>query len=104
MLIASDLGYLLSHCDWIVLRGGDHTLVLAASAIIEWRSLQVVTATPFLPCPERLRQLFPGAELEAGGFRAPLSSRAAEHVLADCVTHGIRVSMTRVVYCKPLRS
>jgi hypothetical protein len=98
LLIAPDLGHLLSRCNWIVLREGDHALLLEASAIIQWRSLQVVTATPFLPCPERLSQLFPGAQVEAAGFLVPLSNRAPEPVLSDCVRHGIAVRMSQIVY------
>ena len=104
LLIAPDLGHLLSRCDWIVLREGDHALVLEASAVIQWRSLQVVTATPFLPCPERLNQLFPGAEVEAAGFLVPLSNRAPELILSDCVRNGIPVRKSQIVYSPSRRS
>jgi hypothetical protein len=87
-----------------VLREGDHALVLEASAVIQWRSLQVVTATPFLPCPERLNQLFPGAEVEAAGFLVPLSNRAPELILSDCVRNGIPVRKSQIVYSPSRRS
>jgi hypothetical protein len=76
-------------------------MVLDAEAIIRWRVLQVITGTPYLPAPERLRELFPEAELDDVGFHIPITKCPPEEVLADCLTHGIRVTGSRIVYCAP---
>jgi hypothetical protein len=97
-LIGPDLGHLLSSCDRIVLRTGVHPVVLESSAIIQWRALQVVTATPYLPSQEQLGQMFPGAYLDSFGINVPIASRAPEEILADCLSLGIPVMESRVVY------
>jgi hypothetical protein len=98
LLIGPDLGHLLSSCNRIVLRAGAHPVVLQSSAIIEWRALQVVTATPYLPSPEQLGQMFPGAYLDSCGIHVPISGRAPEEVLIECLSLGIPVMESRVVY------
>jgi hypothetical protein len=98
VLIGPDLGHLLSRCNRIALREGAHPVVLEADAVIRWRVLQVVTATPHLPSLERLNQMFPGAHLTSAGFEVAISSRAPEHILAECLTHGIPVRESRIVY------
>ena len=101
LLIGPDLGHLLSSCSRIVLRTGAQPVVLEPSAIIEWRALQVVTSTPYLPSAERLRKMFPGAYLDGVGIHVPISSRAPEEVLAECLSQGIPVSESRVIYRPP---
>jgi hypothetical protein len=101
VIISGDLGRLLKRCDEIVVREGARPVMLRAELLIQWRALQVVTATPYLPCLEWLRDIFPGAHLETVGFRVPIDSRAPEDVLADCLIHGIPVASTRIIYRAP---
>jgi hypothetical protein len=98
ILIGQDLGELLRGCTQLVLRAGSCPVCVTAEAVIQWRALQVVTAIPHLPSLERLKQIFPDAEIEAGGFRVPTQHHSAEEVLANCVLHGIPVMESRVVY------
>jgi hypothetical protein len=102
LLVDPDLGHLLSRCDRIALREGTQPVVLDACAIIGWRVLQVVTATPYLPSLERLKEILPGAHLESSGFRVSVSSRLPEQVLAECLTYGIRVKESRIIYPAPI--
>jgi hypothetical protein len=98
VLISSDLGMLLRRCRTIVLREGSDAVVLQADVLIRWRALQVVTGTPCLPQPGLLKEIFPGAYLETTGFQVPIENQAPEEVLVQCVTHGIPVAKSRVVY------
>ena len=98
LLIGPDLGHLLSRCDRVALREGAHPVVLDADAVIRWRVLQVVTGTPHLPPLERLNEIFPGARLDSPGFQVAISSRTPEDVLAQCLTHGIPVRESRIIY------
>lgn len=72
--------------------------MLGANVLIGWRALQVVTGTPYLPCEERLNEVFPGAQVNDTGFLVPVESRTPEDVLADCLTHGIPVAGSRMSY------
>ena len=101
VVIGGDLGGLLRGCTRVVVRSGTQTLVVEANALIRWRALQVVTGTPWLPCPDRLRDIFPEADLEPAGFTVPTRGRAPEEVLAECVAHGIPVAESRIVYTLP---
>lgn len=98
LLLSGDLGLLLGRCSHVVVREGSRPQVFAAEALIQWRALQVVTSTPCLPSPERLKEIFPGAVLDPAGFRVPVQSVAPEVVLAECVTHGITVTESRITY------
>jgi hypothetical protein len=100
VLISRDLGLLLRRCRRIVLREGSETVVLEPQVLIRWRALQVVTGTPCLPPPQVLREIFPEAYLEATGFSVPIQDHVPEEVLAECVTHGIPVVESRVVYIR----
>jgi hypothetical protein len=100
ILIGPDLGHLLGRCSRIALRQGTDLVVLDADDIIRWRVLQVVTATPHLPSSERLNEVFPEARLGGSGFQVGLQSRPPEHVLAECLTHGIPVTESRIVYAR----
>lgn len=75
--------------------------MLEASQLIQWRALQVVTATPYLPEIERLKDIFPGVNLDSAGFHVPIQYHAPEEVLADCLTHAIPVAGSRIVYFVP---
>jgi hypothetical protein len=96
--IGQDLGQLLPCCARIVVRSGSVPVVLGAEALIHWRSLQVIVGAPYLPGPERLREIFPEAEIEPSGFRVSTELRSPEDVLSNCVRHGIPVMESRVVY------
>jgi hypothetical protein len=98
LLIGPDLGHLLSRCDRVALRAGARAVVLDAEAVIRWRVLQVVTATPHLPPLERLDEIFPGAQLNSSGFQVAMSSQTPEHILAECLTHGIPVRESWIMY------
>ena len=98
LLIDPDLGHLLSRCDRVALREGGRAVVLDAEAVIRWRVLQVVTATPHLPPVERLNEIFPGAQLSRSGFQVAMSSQTPEHILAECLTHGIPVRESWIIY------
>ena len=98
VMIGEDLGELLGCCGELVLRAGAGAVVIPAEAVIGWRALQVVTGMQHRPSAERLKEIFPGAELEAGGFRVPMQSHSPEEVLANCMSHGIPVVKSQVVY------
>lgn len=104
LLISPDLGFLLRRCSHVAVREGEEPIVLEAERLIQWRTLQVVTGTPFLPEHERLHAMFPRARLRPDGFQVPISTQSPEDVLAECLTHGIPVSSTAIVYCMSARS
>ena len=93
--IGQDLGQLLSCCARIVVRAASSPILVSAEALIHWRALQVVVGAA--PRPE-VKEIFPDAELEPGGFTVSTETRSAEEVLANCVRHGIPVMESRVVY------
>ena len=98
IIIGQDLGQLLQCCARIVVRNGSVPLLIASEALLHWRSLQVVVGAPYLPTPERLKEIFPEAELAPGGFQVSTQLRSPEDVLANCVRHGIPVIESRVIY------
>lgn len=98
VLASADLGFLLRHCGEVALREGDRTIVLASETVIEWRALQVATATPYLPGVDRLEALLPGLRSAPYGFLVPVEKLSAEEVLALCLEEGVRVNGSRVVY------
>ncbi|HYF38911.1 MAG TPA: hypothetical protein VD930_04415 [Gemmatimonadales bacterium] len=101
VLIAGDLGLLLGRCGWVIVRLGADAVRLKSELLIRWRALQVVTATPYLPCPHRIQHLFPDAEVDGRGFRVPTHSCSPEAVLAECLRQGIPVAETRIIYRSP---
>ena len=101
LLIGPDLGHLLSCCDRVALREGTNPIVLDAEAVIHWRTLQVVTSSPYLPGLERLHEIFPGAHLNSSSFQIAISSRTPEDVLAECLIRGIPVRESRIIYDAP---
>ena len=98
MLLSGDLGLLLGRCSHVVVREGSRPQVLSVEALIQWRALQVVTSMPCLPSLERLQQIFPEAVFGRAGLRVPVGSVAPEVVLAECLTQGIAVSESQIVY------
>jgi hypothetical protein len=98
VLASADLGFLLRRCVEVAVREGDRTIVLASETVIEWRALQVATATPYLPGLDRLEAAFPGLRSTPNGLLVPVVKQSAEEVLALCLEEGMRVSGSRVVY------
>jgi hypothetical protein len=101
VLFSPDLGFLLNRCDRVLLRERDRPVVLEVPVLIQWRALQVATATPFLPGLDRLRLLFPDLQVNRSSLRVPLGSQGPEEVLAGVLESGIQVSESRVVYVTP---
>ena len=97
VLASPDLGFLLGHCGRVAVTQNRHVEVLPSEAVIQWRALQVVTTTPYLPRLERMRALFPRLRMTSSGFQVPLWTESAEEVLARCVSEGLRVRGSRVV-------
>jgi hypothetical protein len=100
ILVSPDLGFLLGRCSRIALREGEHSIVLAAEAIVQWRTLQVITSAPYLPGLERLATLFPGLLLDLCGFTVPLASHSADVVLGECLAQEVTVTGSRIVYIR----
>ena len=101
VLISADLGFLLRRCNRVVVRQGLCAVLLECELLIQWRALRVVTAAPYLPCPERLQELFPGCEIHDTGFHVPTRNCPPEAVLAECLSEGIPVAETRIIYRAP---
>lgn len=101
LLLNADLGFLLSRCARVVVREGERPVSLDADTIIQWRALQVATATPWLPGCERLVALFPGIERRAGGMLIPLRQRSPEEILAQCLASGLEITGSKVTYARP---
>lgn len=98
VLASADLGFLLGRCVEVAVRERERTIVLTSETVIQWRALQVVTATPYLPGLDRLEALFPGLRSTSNGFLVPVGKDSPEEVLALCLEEGMRVSGSRVVY------
>jgi hypothetical protein len=98
VLASADLGFLLKRCVEVAVREGDRTIILASEMVIEWRALQVATATPYLPGLARLQALFPGLHAGTNGFLVPVPKESPEEVLALCVEEGVRVTGSQIVY------
>lgn len=98
LLVSPDLGFLLTRCCRIVVREGERPVALEADTVIQWRALQVATATPYLPGFARLQALFPGLHVTTSGFLIPVGKESPEEALALCVEEGMRVSGSRIVY------
>jgi len=101
VLASTDLGFLLRRCAEVAVREGNRTIVLASETVIEWRALQVATATPYLPGLNRLEALFPGLRTTHSGFLVPVANRPVEDVLALFREEGMRVNGSRIVYLPP---
>jgi hypothetical protein len=102
VLVSADLGFLLGRCNRVALREGSAPVILEAETVIQWRTLQVITALPHLPGLERLVQHFPGI-IHCGslGLLIPIPARSPEEVLAECLATGVQVTGSRVVYHAP---
>ena len=98
VLASAELGFLLRRCVEVAVREGGRTVVLPSEVVIEWRALQVATATPYLPGLDHLKALFPGLRRIPNGFLVPVAKQSAEEVLASCLEEGMQVRGSRVVY------
>jgi hypothetical protein len=98
MLLSGDLGLLLARCSRVAVRQGSQPHVVATDALMGVRTLEVGITRGSAQNPDRLQELFPGAVLEGAGVRIPLQSVLPEVVLAECVTHGLTVTQSRIVY------
>ena len=98
VLASPDLGFLLARCQYVAVREGEQLIVLEAETVIQWRALQVATATPYLPGLARLQALFPGLHATTNGFLVPVRKESPEEVLALCLEEGMRVTGSRIVY------
>jgi hypothetical protein len=101
VLASPDLGFLLNRCDRVLVREGELPVVLDAETLIAWRSLQVATATPYLPGLERLKAVFPGLCASEMTMLVPLGAHDPEEILACCLAEGIQVTGSCVVYPAP---
>jgi hypothetical protein len=97
-LLSEDLGYLLGRCGRVALRDGDGVRPVPAAVLVGCRVLEIVLATPYLPPPHQLRELFPTAWVREGVVALPLGLGSAEEALALCVAEGLPVSATRIAY------
>ena len=98
VLLSPDLGFLLARCNRVALREGDQPVVLGTDVLIQWRALQVSTATPFLPGLERLRRVFPDLQVTMDTVVVPLGTRTPEEVLARCLAERVPVKRSRLLY------
>jgi hypothetical protein len=98
LLVAQDLGYLLCRCARVVVRDGERLTPVPSGVLVGWRVLEVVLATPYLPRPEQLRELFPAARVHEGLLTLPLGLGSAEEALALCAAERLPVAATRIVY------
>ena len=98
LLVARDLGFLLRRCGRVVVRDGGRARALGGERLIAWRTLQIVTGTPFLPQIETLRQLFPGLRVASGRLALPLGLDGAEPALAACAAALVPVRATWIEY------
>jgi hypothetical protein len=73
-------------------------LTLPARVLVGCRVLEIVLATPYLPPPHQLRQLFPAARVCEGVVALPLGLGSAEEILALCTAERVPVSATRIAY------
>ncbi len=98
VLIGADLGALLRRCNRIAIRCGGRLEVVEAESLIAWRTLRIVTCTPFLPDLDRLRPLVPGLTASGTHLTLPLGLDGPEGVLAACVAAGVSVAASRIEY------
>ena len=98
LLVATDLGYLLRRCRQVLLRVEQRPAVLTADTLIEWRTLQIVVGTPFLPPPHVARGIFPGLSLAHGRLSLRLGLDAPEAALAACAAARLPVSASWIEY------
>ena len=102
--LGQDLGQLLHSCRRIVVQQKSLPLLVSARELIRWRALQVVLDAPDPSFLQRLKEVFPEAELGPGGGRIPIRGSSPEEILASCLARGISVMESRIVYRAGLNS
>jgi hypothetical protein len=98
LLIGADLGALLRRCTRVAVRQGQHVVAHEARHLIAWRTLRVVTGTPFLPGLERLRALFPELCARESRLWLPIGLGGPEEALSACTAARIPVLSSRIDY------
>lgn len=98
LLVSADLGYLLRRCGRVVVRDGARPAPIEADRLIAWRTLQIVTGTPYLPHVRELRAMYPGVRVSAGRIALPLGLDGAEPALAACAAARVPVRATWIEY------
>lgn len=98
LLASEDLGYLLRRCARIALRDGEVVRPVSARVLLGCRVLEIVLASPYLPPPVQLRQLFPRARVREGVVALPLGLGSPEEALALCAAERLPVAATRIAY------
>jgi hypothetical protein len=98
LLLSTDLGRLLRLCDHVIVRDGRRPRLVAASALIQCRVLEVVLGTPFLPAADQLRRLFPSARRAGRGVSIPIGLGSAEEALALLAVERVPVVGSRIGY------
>jgi len=98
LLIGADLGMLLRRCDRLAIRCRDRAVAVEAEGLIAWRTLQVVTGTPYLPELDRLRFLVPDLEVSGTRLTLRLGLGGPEEALAACVAARVPVVASWIDY------
>ena len=98
LLISADLGVLLRQCNRIAIRCWGQAVVVEAEGLIAWRTLQIVTGTPYLPELDRLRFLVPDLKVSGTRLTLTLGLGGPEEVLAACVAARVSVVASWIEY------
>jgi hypothetical protein len=89
---------LLRRCNRIAVRAGGGPTVVEAECLIAWRTLRIVTGSPYLPRLDRLRWLVPELEARGSHIVVPIGLDAPEEALAACVAAGVPVLASWIEY------
>jgi hypothetical protein len=98
LLIGADLGALLRRCNRIAIRYRGRAVVVEAEGLIAWRTLRIVTGTPYLLELERLRFLVPDLEVSGTRLTLPLGLGGPEEALAACIAARVPVVASWIEY------
>lgn len=98
LLIGADLGALLRRCNRIAIRCRAGIVAVEAEGLIAWRTLQIVTGTPYLPELDRLRFLVPDLKVSGMRLTLPLGLGGPEEALAACVAARVPVAASWIEY------
>jgi hypothetical protein len=98
LLAGPDLGALLRRCEWIAVRSTGCLVAARAHDLIAWRTLRIITATPFLASLEQLHVLLPNLVIRGNRLTRPIGLAPPEETLAACLTTGVPVVASWVDY------
>lgn len=98
LLASGDLGALLRRCHRVAVRDGPTVVAIPSERLIEWRVLEIVLGTPYLPPPEQLRALFPALRVCEGTLALPIGLGSAEEALGLCAAARVPVVASRIRY------